>query len=102
MLFKCIFAPAPGKILESKKTLPDCNPFVVKAEGEASVRNCYIKCEVQKEQELCGNSEEGEFISTRRNPGTLPEESGLDPDLLQNTSGTYAYGGRAVCHPVST
>lgn len=80
---------------------PGRNPFIVRVEGEASVLNCYIKCEIQKGQELCGNSEEVEFISTRGNPRKLPDEDGLDLSPLPNTSGIYTCGRREMCHRIS-
>lgn len=67
-----------------------------KAEGETSVSNCCMKYKVQRGQVHYGNSEEGEFISTRGNLGRLPEEGGLDQVFFGN-SGTYTWEGREMC-----
>lgn len=72
-----------------------------KAEGETSVSNCCMKYKVQRGQVHYGNSEEGEFISTRGNLGRLPEEGGLDQVFFGN-SGTYTWEGREMCCQRST
>lgn len=67
---------APGKILKGKKTVPGLNLFIVKAEGEATVRNCYIKCEVQRGQEFCG---------IQRRESLLPPEE-IQEDFLRKVA----------------
>lgn len=87
MLFKCIFALAPGKILEGKETFPDPDLFIVKVEGEASVSNCFIKCFINC---LIKVRKDKSSVGIQRRVSLFPLEE-IEEDFLRKVPLTWVF-----------